>query len=1027
MPEEQKVTRKLRAILSADVKGYSLLMADDEAFTIKTLKKHRSIMSTLIEQYTGRVVDSPGDNVLAEFASAVDVVQCAVEIQKVLKEKNQDLPDDKKLEFRIGVNIGDVVQDGDRIYGSGVNVAARIEGLAEPGGVCISRNAYDHIKDKLKFGYEYLGDHAVKNIKDPVRVYKVLTGAKDAGKLIGEKSQRYRKKWPGLAVATVAILIGIIVWQFYYEKSPPIEAASIEKMAFPLPDKPSIAVLPFDYMSGDPEQEFFCDGLTEDIITALSKIPDLFIIARNSVFTYKGNPVKIKQVAEELGVRYVLEGSVRTSEDKVRITAQLIDALEGGHLWAENFDRNLEDVFSLQDEITMKVLTALQVKLTEGQKIHAMTKSANNLKAYLKWVEGRKHFLLLNRDDNVKAKQLLEEAIAIDPEFSSPYVDLAWTNMLDIRYRLSKSPKESLGRATQLAQKAISLDESSPFAQSVLGAIFLAKGQYDNAIVQGEKAVAVSPGDSLSIAQLGRTLAYAGRYEESLARLEKAIRLDPIALNWYSMFVGHCYLFLERFEEAIEILEKILNNNPKNIFARIRLTAAYSLLGRDEDASTEAEEILEQNPKFTLESIKKLPIKNKEDSDLILNALRKAGLPDKPPLPLPDKPSIAVLAFDNLSGDPDQEYFSDGITEEIISALSKTDHLFVIARNSSFVYKGKPVDVKQVSRELGVRYVLEGSVRKSEDRVRITAQLIDATSGHHLWSERYDRDLQEIFVLQDEITMKIVTALQVKLTEGEQIRMWAKKYENLDVLLKAMELRSLWGKGTIESHMRYGQIAQEVINMAPKSSIGYRCLGWHYWVLANMGKSPRENLKKSFGLAQKAISLNESESLTYALLGSIYLSMKQFEKAIAAGEKSIELDPNGAILHGLLGQTLSFTGKPDEAIKYINKGIRLNPFPDYWFFRDLGRCYLLKKKFDEALTAYKKALQLAPDSPPVLNELAVAYILLDREEEARATATRCLELAPFVSISFAKKLSRYKNEADLKLFVDAMRKAGFPE
>ena len=393
----------------------------------------------------------------------------------------------------------------------------------------------------------------------------------------------------------ILIAAGLVSWNIYLQQSTKIESASAEKMAFPLPDKPSIAVLPFHNISDDPEMGHFCDGLTWDIITALSKIPNFFIIAQSSVFTYKGKSVNVKQVAEELGVRYVLEGSVRKAEESVRLNAQLIDALEGNHLWAERYDRTLENIFTIQDEITMKVLTALQVKLTEGEKVYALTKSVNNLNAYLKWVEGRKRFLLLNRDDNIKARQLLEESISIDPEFCSPYVDLAWTHILDVRYGLSKSPKESFGRATELAQKAISLDESSPFAQSLLGSIFLAKREYDNAIAQGEKAVAASPGDSLAIAQLGRTLAYAGRYEESLARLEKAIRLDPIALNWYSMFAAHCYLFLERYEEAIETLKKILDNNPKNITARIRLVAAYSQLGREEDARAEDAMILDQD------------------------------------------------------------------------------------------------------------------------------------------------------------------------------------------------------------------------------------------------------------------------------------------------------------------------------------------------------------------------------------------------------------------------------------------------
>ena len=344
MPTDQdKVIRKLRAILCADVKGYSLLMADDEAFTIKTLKEYRNIMSVHIQQHTGRVVDAPGDNMLAEFASAVEAVQCAVEIQKALNMKNENFPEDKRLQFRIGVNIGDIVQDGDSIYGAGVNVAARIEGLADPGGVCISRNAYDHIKDKLKLGYEYLGEHEVKNIKDPVRVYKVLLDPEDAGKLIGEEPTRIRKKWVVPVVIVAAIILTSLAWYFIQGViKPDIEPASLDRMAYPLPDKPSIAVLPFDNMSGDPEQGYFSDGLTEQIISALSKVAYLFVIARNSTFTYKGKPVKMQQVAEELGVRYVLEGSVQKAGDRVRITVQLIDALKGHHLWSERYDRKSE-------------------------------------------------------------------------------------------------------------------------------------------------------------------------------------------------------------------------------------------------------------------------------------------------------------------------------------------------------------------------------------------------------------------------------------------------------------------------------------------------------------------------------------------------------------------------------------------------------------------------------------------------------------------------------------------------------------
>jgi tetratricopeptide (TPR) repeat protein len=344
------------------------------------------------------------------------------------------------------------------------------------------------------------------------------------------------------------------------------------------------------------------------------------------MFTYKGKPVNIKQVAEEMGVRYVLEGSVRGAEERLRVNAQLVDALRGVHLWAERYDRALEGIFGLQDEITMNILTALQVELTQGEKARVLLRSTDNLNAYQKYLKGRVHFLRFNRDDNAIARQLFEEAIASDPEFISAYVDLAWTHLADIHLGASKSPQESLGRADQLAQKAISLDEKSPFALSLLGSILAVKRQFEEAIAQGEKAAALSPNHSIVIALLGRSLAYAGRYEEALARFEKAIRLDPIPLNWYFNYVGHCYLYMGRYKEALEEFKKVLHRNPKDLTARVRLVAAYSLLGRKEDASIEAAELLRRNPTFSIESIAKWPYKNEADRDLIVNALHKAGL-----------------------------------------------------------------------------------------------------------------------------------------------------------------------------------------------------------------------------------------------------------------------------------------------------------------------------------------------------------------------------------------------------------------
>jgi adenylate cyclase len=353
--------RKLTAILSADAAEYSRLMAEDETTTVKTIASYREIMSSLIKQHRGRVVDSPGDNLLAEFSSVVDAVQCAVTVQNEIQTRNAELPDNRRMEFRIGINLGDVIDEDGRIYGDGVNISARLEALADPGGICVSKTAFDQIETKLPLGYEYMGEQSVKNIPKPVGAYRVLMRPDAAGKVIGEK--RFLGRFSRRTALTVIIIlamvaVGLVSWNIYLQQPKKVEPASVEKMAYPLPDKPSIAVLPFENMSGDPEQDYFSDGITEEIITALSKTPKLFAIARNSTFTYKGKPVKVQQVSEELGVRYVVEGSVRKAEDRVRVTAQLIDALTGYHIWAEKYDRNVKDIFTVQDEITKKIITA---------------------------------------------------------------------------------------------------------------------------------------------------------------------------------------------------------------------------------------------------------------------------------------------------------------------------------------------------------------------------------------------------------------------------------------------------------------------------------------------------------------------------------------------------------------------------------------------------------------------------------------------------------------------------------------------
>jgi len=503
---EEQARRKLAAIFSADAKDYSRLMGDDEEATVRTITAYRELMVSQIQNQNGRVVDAKGDNLLAEFSSVVDAVRCAVEIQRELGTRNAELPRHQRMEFRIGVNLGDVIEEGKTIYGDGVNIAARLEALAKGGEVCISGTAFDHVEDKLGLEFEYLGEQSVKNIKKPVRVYRLRTEG-------NVSDARVRQE-------------------------------------LPLPDKPSIAVLPFVNMSGDPEQEYFSDGISEDIITALSNSPEMFVIARNSTFIYKGKPVDVQQVGRELGVRYVLEGSVRKVGQRVRITAQLIDAAKGHHLWAERYDRDLEDIFAIQDEITLRILTALQVKLTDGEQARLYVKGTGNIEAYLKLGQARSYIYRFDRGSNLLARQICEEVISLAPDWELPYCVLGFTHWMDVWFRWSDSPEESIPKAFQFAQKAISLDES-PITHGLLGFLYTLTREHDKAIEAGEKSIALGPNSADAHAWYGFTLLFAGEHTKALSLVEKATRLNPFPPSWYIGSLGFAYRLLGRYEEAI--------------------------------------------------------------------------------------------------------------------------------------------------------------------------------------------------------------------------------------------------------------------------------------------------------------------------------------------------------------------------------------------------------------------------------------------------------------------------------------------
>jgi adenylate cyclase len=591
--------RKLTAILCADVHGYSRLMGDDEEATFRTLASHRKLIDALIEQHHGRFVNSAGDSVLAEFASVVNAVQCGIEIQSALKAENVRLPENRRMEFRIGINLGDVIVDGEQIYGDGVNVAARLESLAEPGGICISAKVHDEVAGKLNLSYQDLGAQRVKNIAGPVRVWRVMLDG--AAPVRRDSKRTARRYWRGgvLSLAGLAIIIGTVVLVQHVSFKPPRTHASIPPPPSPalpnpaltLPDKPSIAVLPFTNMSDDREQEYFSDGITDDLITDLSRLPDLFVIARNSTFTYKGKPTKLQDISKELGVKYVLEGGVRKAADQVRITVQLADATTGTELWAERYDRPLRNVFALQDEIVRRIVTTLNLQLTLRQQGYVIPRTTDNFEAYDDLLRGAHYLLTLTTDGNAKARPMLEKAIALDPNYAKAYALLGYNYLLGDVFVLSPDTN-SLELALQMGQQAIAHDDSNPTAHNLLSLIYARKGQFDQAASEAKRSIALAPNYAESYNQLALVMEDIGKPAEALVAEEKAMRLDPLDANkgGHLNILGQAYTQLGRYEEVIPLFKRDLALSDF-LWDHVYLVGDYSELGEEDAARAEAMEV----------------------------------------------------------------------------------------------------------------------------------------------------------------------------------------------------------------------------------------------------------------------------------------------------------------------------------------------------------------------------------------------------------------------------------------------------
>jgi adenylate cyclase len=623
------VERRLAAIFSADVVGYSRLMAEDETATIHTLEAYREQIGVLVREHRGRVVDAPGDNLLAEFPTALGAVRAAVEVQRVLRARNADLPAPRRMEFRIGVHLGDVASEGERLYGDGVNIAARLEGLAEPGGICVSDAVCQQVRSKLDVAFEDMGDQSLKNIPQPLRVHRIPPPVSQI-----EVSQTHsRRGWRGLrtvgmTLGAVALLLGIALWLSWPRPlGLLLDRAGLDPSLVnpPLPDKPSLVVLPFLNLSDDPKQEYLADGLTEDLTADLASSPWVFVISRSSAFTYKGASVNVAKVSRELGVRYVVEGSVRKAGERVRITSQLIDASQDVHVWSQRYDRELEDILVLQSEISEKILAALGVEIRKAEVVRAQRKPTEILSAWEAFVRGAAHFRRFTKRDFAEARRLFERAIEVDPEYAEAHAIMASSYLVESMLRCGLEP-ERLARARQMAERALLLNPYAPDTQVALANVAMAERRWAQAIAPAERAVELAPSFDAAHVILGLARLANGELRAGLDSLGRAFRLNPRApAPWWGI-LGVANWVGGRTERAMELWERANAANPEVVFPRAWLAAAHEDRDEHEEAGLLVREILRLDPNCTAQALAAQAADRKTAAWLRDN-LRRAGLP----------------------------------------------------------------------------------------------------------------------------------------------------------------------------------------------------------------------------------------------------------------------------------------------------------------------------------------------------------------------------------------------------------------
>ncbi len=1035
MAEGKGPKQRLAAILAADVAGYSRLMQADERATIATLNEYRGLFRAEIETHDGRVVDMAGDSVLAVFDSAIGAVSAAVAIQGELAKRNEALPEDRRMAFRVGVNLGDIFEQADgTVYGDGVNVAARLEALASPGGINVSGSVFDSVRSKVDASFDFLGEQEVKNIADPVRAYRVADG--EAAPPVKHQHLPKPKLLAGLAAAAALVVVVAGLWGagVFDTTRPAEDVAEAEPSAaspwLAFPNKASVAVLPFDNLSTDPEHAFIADGLHENVTATLSQAYELFVPARYSTLQYKETGIDIAEVTAQLGVGHLLEGSVQVSGDQLRITMQLIEARSGGHIWTERYDRPIEDIFAIQDEIALEVATAMQINLLGGGRDLKWRGGTKNLEAWALSQEGAKNILKYSEEANDRARELLERAVAIDPNYALAWGRLAWVHWHAYEYGWDTEPSV-LARCKEYTDKVLALAPDHAYGYRLLRAIASTEGDHGAAMKWGKKAIDLAPNSPDPRADMAWVYIRAGEYDQALKSVEEAMRLSPAYPAWYIDTKATAISLLGDWNQAADLFAEYYGRAPDDFARYFNFSIVLANANRLDDLKAEIARASGKHPDYSIETIRdfareKLWFYETTIVENALDELRSLGVPEHPPRADADKPSIAVLPFENLSGDPEQDYFAKGIAEELITTLSRFSDIRVAARGRSLeMAENDPV---VVARELKVGFVLGGSVRRSGDTIRISAHLADV-DGNQVWADRFERSLNTagIFAIQDEIAIRIANS--VGDMDGEMIRDTLRRLQRVraqdlghyECVLRSLDVMTVV---THQNHAETRDCLEAAVAANPNFADAWAALIWIYSLEHQSGLNPRPRpLERALDAGQKALAIDPNHPDVPVALAAIHFARHDLDQFFDLAEQEIDRNPDDISVLADLGWKIAYAGRWERGIGLLERVLEIHPDHATWIYIAFSIDKYRRHDYEGALADAQRINMHDYWRDPFVTTIALAQ--LGRIDEARQSLDRMLELHPAFAEDPWGECRKWNWSEDLIAHIlDGFKKAG---